>query len=64
MITTQMITDLMRGPDLASQARARGYQVTVLRNCDSIYIADPDGIGVIFDTRTGIELLKKLAVQS
>jgi len=49
-----------RTPSLIDRVKAQGYQVTVLQNCDSIYLADPHGIGVIFDTRTGMEILRKL----
>ena len=61
MMTAGALIEFMRGTDLGARVRALGYQVTVMQDCDSIYIADPAGIGCIFDTRTGIELLRKLA---
>lgn len=60
----QSFRNLGRGTDelsvLQDRIKAQGYQVTVLQNCDSIYLADPSGIGAIFDTRTGLEILRKL----
>lgn len=61
MMTEAGMTEFFRGADLGARVRALGYQVTVMQDCGSIYIADPAGIGCIFDTRTGLELLRKLA---
>lgn len=52
-------TDLLR---LQTLVRAKGYQVTLMIEDNSIYIADPLGVGCIFDTHTGAEVLKKLAL--
>ena len=56
----QSIRKSYEAPGLIARVKSQGYQVTVLQNCDSIYIADPSGIGCIFDTRTAEVILRKL----
>jgi len=40
MMTSGALIEFMRGTDLGARVRALGYQVTVMQDCDSIYIAD------------------------